>query len=192
MSIVPRYTACTRRRLDKIPTEGAQLHCLALLKSLLSFSHIARGSPQRTNRHCVFAVAQARALLHAAHLVKLDAALVELIAENPDSAFHDPAGAARDRCAARRNNGGNLPRGALGPSMTFSHAGPAGNNGRSPPQSNSHAARPGLRSIAASGPARMCLTFKPQGPASARRVRAEKAAQSARNCRPLRRAGSFR
>ena len=99
-------TPCVRRWLDKIPTEGARSHALALLKSLLSFS-TTRGIA--TAHRIDIACSPSRKVANyfkPAELAKLDKTLVELIRDYPDraAALHRPARAARDRRAAHRDH----------------------------------------------------------------------------------------
>jgi integrase len=77
-------TPRVRRWLDKIPTEGARSHALALLKSLLSFS-TTRGIA--TAHRIDIATSPSRKVANyfkPAELAKLDKALVKLIRDNPD------------------------------------------------------------------------------------------------------------
>jgi integrase len=77
-------TACVRRWLDKIPTEGSRSHALAQLKSLLSFS-TTRGFA--TAHRIDIACSPSRKVANyfkPAELVKLDKALVGLIRDNTD------------------------------------------------------------------------------------------------------------
>jgi integrase len=77
-------TPCVRRWLDKIATEGARSHALALLKSLLSFS-TSRGIA--TAHRIDIACSPSRKVANyfkPAELVKLDKTLIKLISNNPD------------------------------------------------------------------------------------------------------------
>ena len=77
-------TPCVRRWLDKIATEGARSHALALLKSLLSFSTM-RGIA--TAHRIDIACSPSRKVANyfkPVELAKLDRTLVKLIRDNPD------------------------------------------------------------------------------------------------------------
>ena len=77
-------TPCVRRWLDRIATEGARSHALALLKSLLSFS-TTRGIA--TAHRIDIACSPSRKVANyfkPAELAKLDRTLVKLIRDNPD------------------------------------------------------------------------------------------------------------
>jgi integrase len=77
-------TPQARRWLDRIATEGARSHALALLKSLLSFA-TTRGIA--TAHRIDIACSPSRKVANyfkPAELVKLDNALVKLIRDNPD------------------------------------------------------------------------------------------------------------
>jgi hypothetical protein len=76
-------TPCVRRWLDKIATEGARSHALALLKSLLSFS-TSRGIA--TAHRIDIACSPSRKVANyfkPVELKKLDKALIRLIHDNP-------------------------------------------------------------------------------------------------------------
>ena len=76
-------TASVRRWLDRIPTEGARSHALALLKSLLSFS-TTRGIA--TTHRIDIACSPSRKIANyfkPAELVKLDKTLIKLIRDKP-------------------------------------------------------------------------------------------------------------
>jgi integrase len=77
-------TPCVRRWLDRIATEGARSHALALLKSLLSFS-TTRGIA--TAHRIDIACSPSRKVANyfkPAELAKLDRTLLKLIRDNPD------------------------------------------------------------------------------------------------------------
>ena len=93
-------TPCVRRWLDRIATEGARSHALALLKSLLSFA-TSRGIAAAHRIDIISAPGRkVQNYLKPAELVKLDKTLVRLIRDNPDRLL---ARAARDRGAADRD-----------------------------------------------------------------------------------------
>jgi integrase len=80
-------TPCVRRWLDKIATEGARSHALALLKSLLSFS-TTRGIATAHRIDIVCSPSRKVAnYFKPAELTKLDKTLVKLIRGNPDRAL---------------------------------------------------------------------------------------------------------
>lgn len=104
-------TACARRWLDKIPTEGARSHCLALLKSLLSFS-TSRGIAQAHRIDIACSPLRKVANYYTPRdLMKLDSALVDLMQRTRAGYLHS-------------RSYGSCWRPAHGPARSCPYAGP--------------------------------------------------------------------